>query len=113
MDTFAEIIMNMYGMSLYEFTVMALDTVIYLIAVIVVLIAFIKLAKITKSKNAKGVKLSIFATILSSFVAATIAENSDSFGILEVFVLLIPSAFILLSAICFYRFSKEILVKYS
>ncbi|UDM60080.1 hypothetical protein KIJ96_09395 [Pseudoalteromonas piscicida] len=110
---FAEIIKNMYGISLYEFAVMALDAIMYLVAVIVVLSAFIKLEKITKSKYVKGVKLSLVASILSSFVAAAVAENSDAFGILEVFVLLIPSVFILLSAVCFYRFSKEVIVKYS
>ena len=109
----AEIIKNMYEMSLAEFAVMIVDTLTYLVALFIVLVAFGKLDKVTKSKHAKGVKLSILATILSSFVARSIVESSEEHGLIEVFVFLIPSIFTLLAAVCFYRFTKEVLVKYS
>ena len=110
---FAEIIKNMYGISLAEFAVMIVDTLTYLIALFIVLFAFVKLDKVTKSKHAKGVKISIVAAIFSSFVASSIVENSEELGLIEVFVFLVPSIFTLLAAVCFYRFAKEVLLKYS
>jgi len=103
----------MYGVTLEEFAVMMIDSITYLIALLIVIFSLTKLLKATQSKNAKGVLLSLFAAIVSSFVGVTIAENSESFGIVEIITLLIPSVFTLVSAVCFYRLSKELVLKYS
>jgi hypothetical protein len=103
----------MYGISLQEFAVMMIDSIIYLVALVLVLFSLFKLVRVTKSKNAKGVFSSLLATIVSSFVAVSIAENSDTFGIVEVCVLLVPSMFTFLAAIFFYRLGNELVLKYS
>ena len=110
---FAEIIKNMYGISLEEFAVMMIDSITYIIALLIIIFSFFKLIKATKSKNAKGVLLSVLATVASSFVSVAISENSEVFGVVEVIALLIPSIFTLISAVCFYRLSNELVVKYS
>ncbi|WP_229833478.1 hypothetical protein, partial [Alishewanella longhuensis] len=113
MEMFAELMKNMYGISLQEFAVMAIGSITYLIALVMVVFSFIKLVKVTKSINAKGALLSLLATIVSSFLAVSSAENSEILGMLEIAVLLVPSIFTLLSAICFYRLSNELVCKYS
>ncbi len=110
---FAEIIKNMYGISLEEFSVMIIDLITFLIALLIIIFSFFKLIKATKSKNAKGVLLSVLATMASSFVSVAISDNTDIFGVVEIIALLIPSIFTLISAICFYRLSNELVLKYS
>lgn len=113
MEMFAEIIKNMFGVSLSEFTVQLIDSILYLVTSVLVIIALFKLFKITKSRNAKGSLIFIFASFVSSFVSLSVIENSESVGGLEMSVILLPSLFILVSAVCFYRFSNELGVKSS
>lgn len=113
MDTFAEIIENMFGFSVHEFTIMTIDSIAYLAAIVLVFSTLIKLLNVTKSKNAKGILLCLFATVVSSFVAFSVTDSSEVFGILEVTALLVPSIFTLLAAVYFYRLGNELALKYS
>ena len=110
---FAEIIKNMYGISLQEFAIMIIDSIAYFISLLIVVFSFFKITKATQSKNANGALLSILATVASSFAGVRIVESSETIGFIEVTALLIPSIFTLLSAVCFYRLSNELIQRYS
>lgn len=113
MEMFAEIIRNMYGISLGEFAIMIIDSIVYLFASFLVFFSLFKIAKATESNNAKGALISVLGAIVSSFVSVNILESVETYGLFEMAVLLVPSIFTFVSAICFYRLSNELVKKYS
>ncbi|RZQ51626.1 hypothetical protein C1E23_18475 [Pseudoalteromonas phenolica] len=111
METFEKIITEIYGITLPELLIQSVDSILYIISLILVAVGAIKIFRKTRSTNAKSIVISIIGTVLSSFVSIAIAENSEDFGVIEVTVILVPSLFMLVAAISFYRLCSEPFIK--
>ena len=104
---FSKIIQNFYGISLVELVFQSIDAFIFLVTMILVLVAAYKVYRKTKAKSAFTIVCSLFGCIVSAFVSSVVYENSISFGYVEFFVHLLPSAFGLVAAYGFYKFCGE------
>ena len=77
MDMFSEIIQNMYGITLPVFIMNTLEGIIYLISFILLFFIALKLNKNVKNEYSKYFLLSIFLSVLISFLFAIFTDFID------------------------------------
>ncbi|MCP5079706.1 MAG: hypothetical protein GY951_16840 [Psychromonas sp.] len=107
MGRLLQTILEMYEMTLGELLAISAEGLLSIISLTLVLIAAYRMMKNSNSKSAKTILISIIGIILSGFVSSVVLENSDTMGLLQYLIYLVPSLFILTAALGFYKLSIE------
>lgn len=109
MDTYIQILETMYEASWQELLVYFVDAVLVLFVAVLILWASLSRYRRTGGRASATIFYSVFAMLISSFVSASIVENSlkGRFSFFEMLTISLPSIFMVIAAFGFFKLCKE------
>jgi hypothetical protein len=111
MEMFEKILLEMYGLTLLEYSFYILDAVIVIVCAIILFIGAVKYHRKMKSGNSKLLLLSFLGLFLSSIFSGIASEilfiDYEHLSFFQLFGVYLPTVFIVVLTVSIWKLLKE------
>lgn len=111
MEMFETILLEMYGLTLLEYSFYILDAIIVIVCSITLFIGAIKYHRKVRTDNSKFLLLSFLGLFLSSIVSGIASEilfiDNEHYSTPELLAIYLPTVFIVMLTVSVWRLLKE------